>query len=116
MKFAENQFGRPAIPSSDLTSDNVPTANADYHTEIVEFALTFDGYAHFSDRLSTIATRAQQQFSTRRKLPQTVDLLRACLFFQQRLWRDQANEPDEDCLLFIVALVEAIRAKIEKRG
>lgn len=115
MPFKENQFGRLEIPSAQLTTDIVPAANAPYHAEIVEFALSFDGYAHYSDRVSTIASQAQQKFCASGKLPRTIDRLRTCLFFQQRFWRNDGGDPDEESMLFIRALLTAIRTMVEKR-
>lgn len=115
MLFKENQFGRPEIPSSQLTADKVPAANAPYHTEIIDFALGFDGYARFSDRVSTIASQAQQEFNRSGKLPRTVDRLRGCLFFQQRFWRNDGGDPDAESMLFIGAVLDAIRTKVKRR-
>lgn len=115
MPFEENQFGRPEIPSSQLTVDKVPEKNSPYYPEITEFALSFDGYVHYSYRVSTIAIQAQQDFHASGKLPRTVDRLRACLFFQQRLWRNDGRDPDAESMMFIDALLQAIRSKISKR-
>ena len=115
MPFEDNQFGRPEIPSSQLTADKVPAANSPYHPEIVEFALSFDGYAKFSDNADTIARQAQEEFSASGKLPRTVDRLRTCLFMQQRSWRNEDNEPDKESMRFIEALLAAIRAKVKRR-
>ena len=115
MLFEQNEFGRPEILSSKLTADQVPAANAPYNPEIVEFALSFDGYAHYSGRVSTIARQAQQEFNRSGKLPRTVDRLRACLFFQQRFWRNNGDEPDAESMLLIGVLLEAIRTKVKRR-
>ena len=110
-----NQFGRPEIPSKELISSDIPPICRDYSNEIVEFALTFDGYLRYDfDKLFRLKDRTQSTFSRDRSLPRTLDRMRACLFAQQRMWRDSGS-PDEQSLEFIQALVERIRQIVEGR-
>lgn len=113
MKFEVNQFGHPEIPSLQLSIANVPTTIAEYEPEIVEFALTFDGYSHFSDSLPEFANQTQQDFLASGRLPQSLDRLRGCLFYQQRQWRNEGTVPDAEAKQFIDALLCAIRAQVE---
>ena len=112
MKFEINQFGHPEIPSSLLRVEDIPFANVDYRPEIMEFALTFDGYSHFSDALPQFANRALQDFVASGKLSQSLDHLRACLFYQQRVWRNEGCDPDAEAMQFISALLGEIRAMV----
>lgn len=114
-RFRENEFGLPEIPSAELTIEMVPAVDAPYPREIVGFALTFDGYAYYSNRVSSIANHAQDKFEASGKLPRTLDRLRACLFWQQRFWHSDGGMPDEDAMRFIKALLGAIRGIVERR-
>lgn len=114
--FPVNEFGQPEIPSAELTVDMVPGPNAPYPSEVVDFALTFDGYRHFTKRVTAISDEAQQEFNSSGKLPRTLDRLRACLFWQQRYWRNDGGLPDDESMRFIRALLGAIRSKAAKRS
>ena len=76
---------------------------------IVEFALTFDGYQYWGSGevlrrfLNTIKDRPI------RKLGLTE--LRTRLFFEQRAWRDNGH-PDREAMGYIRALVEEIRRRV----
>ena len=42
----------------------------------------------------------------------TLDELRACLFFDQRAWRHFGEDPDDDGMEYIRALLTAIRSRV----
>jgi hypothetical protein len=82
---------------------------------IVEFALSFDGYEHYDPAsVSKINELAYDAFLNDGSLPRTLNRLRACLFAQQRSWRDSEG-PDASSLRFIRALVQRIRRIVERR-
>ena len=112
MSLSHNEFGRPEIPSAELTYAMVPVAGAVYHTEVIEFALTFSGYSYYPKNLAKIAQHAARNYQEKGKLPRTLNRLRGCLFFQQRFWRNDGGDPDEASMAFISAILEAIRVKI----
>lgn len=114
MSFEANEFGQPEIPSSQLTAAHVPGENAPYYPDIMNFALTFDGYARFRNQVATIASRALVAYNDGGKLPATLDRLRACLFFQQRLWRNEGTDPDAESMRFIRAVLSAIRSRVAR--
>lgn len=114
MRFSENQFGRPEIPSAELSLDVIPRMSDGYTIAIVDFALTFDGYARHPETAVTIGQQAEVRFTKDGTLPRTLDRLRTCLFAQQRIWRDTGG-PDDASLRFIEALVERIRYLVGRR-
>lgn len=63
------------IDGAVLRRAQVPAANA-AGSEIETFALGFDGYAAFGNRLGALTND-----------------LRGCLFFEQRRWRHQMSRP-----------------------
>jgi hypothetical protein len=63
VQFEENQFGRLEIPSVRLTLAHVPCANGVYSSEIVEFALTFDGYARHPNTVFKISYQSLPSFT-----------------------------------------------------
>ena len=115
MQFEENQFGRPEIPCSQLRVAHLPRLNGLYSDDIIEFALTFDGYEHHPTTAFKINERAQTRYAANGALPRTLDQLRTCLFAQQRMWRDNEG-PDEKSLEFITAIVGRIWRLVERRA
>lgn len=88
---------------------------------IWDFALTFDGYAYFGGdegalpRLQDFAHSVSEVFRKDGQLP-AIDLalLRACLFFEQRLWCKQSMERScpPELASYLDALLRAIREDI----
>lgn len=115
MQFELNAYGRPEIPTGALDVAMVPRAGATYLPDIVDFALTFDGYARHPERLADLACSAYQDFLANGKLPRNTDQLRAYLFFQQRFWRAQETDPDADSMRFIEAMLALIRKRVAAR-
>jgi hypothetical protein len=112
MSLEVNEFGRPEIPSSQLTAEHVPAEGAPYCPDIIDFALSLDGYAHFKNQVAPIGNQALIAFNDGGKLPESIDHLRVCLFFEQRLWRNEGVDPDAQSMRFIRAVLAAIRSKV----
>lgn len=114
MRSSLNQFGQPELANEQLRPDLVPSPDADYCNNIVPFALTFDAYTHLGsfDKVAEIANAASANFETNRLRPNNMDVLRTCLFFEQRRWRHFARDPSPDDLIYIRALVDAIRRNV----
>jgi hypothetical protein len=109
-----NEFGVPELGSGDLTLDGIPSPADDYWGGIDTFALSFDGYAYCgsAERCGEIANATKEKYRQTRVLPEALDDLRACLFFEQRRWRHMGQMPDQVSLQYIRALVRAIRASV----
>jgi hypothetical protein len=94
----------------------VPRSDAVYHTDVIEFALTFNGYSYYPRNLHEIALSAAQRFRETGKLPMTLNRLRACLFFQQRYWRNAGSDPDEGSMKFVRAILRAVEKKVAEQS
>lgn len=95
-----------------LTAEAVPAATAPFWMEAAEFALTFDGYAAVSESkdLGDLANRAVDRWHDTGRLPESLVELRSLLLFEQRRYRHLDMEPEGEEMVYIKALVEAIRA------
>ncbi|MBN2004324.1 MAG: hypothetical protein JXA21_13295 [Anaerolineae bacterium] len=104
-------FGK--IASADLREDRIPAPDADWG-DVGEFALSFDGYAHWGsfDRCAEIGNRGKQNYDDQGELPASLTELRTCLFFEQRRFRHYGVSPEGADLGYIRALVAAIRDKV----
>ena len=102
------------IPNNELTIDQLPPPEADWDV-IGRFALTFNGYEYWGGfgPCGDVATNCREAFLTGDGLPESLSVLRTSLFFEQRRWRHYGYEPDEAGMIYIHALVEAIRSKVQ---
>jgi hypothetical protein len=128
------------IPNSALTPAQVPdytvtmldpngfneTGAGDSAKEWLEiwtFALTFNGYSYFGDdsnvvsRLGDFVRSIEQSFSDNGQLPiSDLAMLRACLFFQQRMWCKWGGVMTPRCpprtAAFLDALLRGIRGSL----
>lgn len=100
------------IANDDLTPVQVPGDTAEWR-ELESFALSFDGYAAFHGRLDELSALAARHLSAG-TVPETLDELRACLFFHQRSWRHVGDVPDEPTLRHLRALCRAIRGHLAR--
>lgn len=116
---ARHQQLAPAIkieaeitPLSDeaLREADFPKRGASF-AEIVRFAYTFDGYAHYGmEGCAALANAALSRYYHHQKLPATVSELRACLFFEARRWTLYQTLPDTKANLYIFALIDKLKA------
>jgi hypothetical protein len=97
------------IPNTDLTAADVPSSVDDLEA-VTEFALSFDGYAHWGERCGERANRAADGYHRAGEVPSDLSALRACLFYEQGRLRWSTEEPDERWLAWIQALLDGIRA------
>ena len=102
---------------SDLNLADLPDRDSDW-PEIVRFAARFNGYEFWGDIETSHqqANRIRQSFESRRVLPEDLNTLRACLFYEARRWRHSGYDPDERGLQYIRALVSAIADLVKKEG
>ena len=103
------------IQNAELTEKDIPSPSADW-SAIGWFALTFDGYEYWGsfDKCGEVANKWASVWREKQGLPHTLTELRTCLFFEQRRWRHYGYNPDEKAMIYICALVEAIREKVQK--
>ncbi|GFP19938.1 hypothetical protein HKBW3S03_01442 [Candidatus Hakubella thermalkaliphila] len=101
------------ILNSELTEQDLPPSNAEW-ADIWRFALSFDGYKH-SHKCGKLANATVAAFRKDKSLPKSLSDLRACLFFEQRRWRHFGEDPDKETMVYIQALIEAIREKVRAR-
>jgi hypothetical protein len=104
------------IANADLREHDVPGPDAGWH-EIGRFALSFNGYERWGSfgRCAEIGNRGLEGFRETGTLPESLDELRTCLFFEQRRWRHFGLDPDEQAMGYIRTLVQAIRDAVSAR-
>ena len=110
----ENQFG-PEIPNSFLRESDLPASAAEVENTWNQFALTFDGYAHWgsTDKCGEIANHCAEVYYRSRVLPESLMELRTCLFFEQRRWHHFGTEISPESMTYIQALIAAIRTNLK---
>jgi len=72
--------------------------------------------AHHADQCAHIANAAAHRYSQEGELPDSLDELRTCLFFEQRRWHHFGATPDGEAQRYFAALLQAIRAKAHAAG
>jgi hypothetical protein len=96
------------IPTSELDTTTFPKRR-DPFNRLVEFACSFDGYAHFGmETCAEICNESLSAFYHSQVLPDDVDVIRACLFFEARRWTLYGKEPDNKGLIYIHALIDRL--------
>lgn len=102
------------ITNAHLTEKDITPSEANWNI-ISAFALTFNGYAHWgsAQKCGKIANDSVSAWQEKKILPPSLTDLRTCLFFEQRRWHHFGYDPDKETMIYIHALVEAIRSKIQ---
>ena len=108
----DNQAVVYPIDHADLTLDHLPHPR-DPFDDVVRFAYTFDGYAHFGmEMCGEMANRALNHYLEGQALPAwlvaDMDRLRGCLYFEARRWIRKESDPDTRSLIYIHKLIDAI--------
>ena len=104
----DGDFSASAIPNAELDMTDVPRRGESWDA-VSDFALSYDGYGYWDD-LPTLAGRVLQRWTRRRSLPDTLDELRGCLFYEQRRWHHFGEEPTGRSAEYMWAMVDAIGA------
>ena len=100
------------IPNDQLDARTFPKRR-DPFNEIVTFAYSFDGYAHFGmEKCAEICNAALSSFYHSQVLPGDIDTLRACLFFEARRWTLYGKEPDNKGLIYMHALIDRLAKEL----
>jgi hypothetical protein len=112
-----DDFDEHRISNQDLRADDVPGPQAAWEV-VAKFALSFDGYKRHGSfaRCAAIANRCEAAHKKNRSLPDTLDDLRTCLFFEQRRWRHFDESPDTATMRYIRALLSGIRRAVRSSG
>ena len=121
MTAPDDAADRPEpIAHEALTAADLPRPR-DPFEDVVAFAATFDGYAHFGmEECAAIGNRAVSAFLAEGRLPDGIvgdlDRLRGALFFEARRWLLLEQEPNARVLLYVHALLDAVRDVIRARS
>jgi hypothetical protein len=105
------EFGSP-IPNAAVRTGNIPRRGATWDV-VGEFALSYDGYAYWDD-LIDLANNTMRFWTRDRSLPEGIDELRGCLFYEQRRWHHRGDEPRGRSADYVWALVDAIGASVSE--
>ncbi|HXX89814.1 MAG TPA: hypothetical protein VEI83_06305 [Acidimicrobiales bacterium] len=103
-------FAPCAVASTVLDAGRVPE-RSDAWEHLNEFALTYDGYAYW-ENLPELAQRALSRWTRDGSLPETLDELRGCLFYEQRRWHHFGDVPTGRSHDYVWALADAIRSQV----
>lgn len=106
-------FDAIAVPNSALRPEAVPPPDAPWEA-VEEFALSYDGYAYWSD-VAELDRRALQRWTREGHLSRDLDQLRGCLFYEERRWHHFGREPQGRGRAFIAALLGAIAELLVQR-
>ncbi|MDA0699876.1 MAG: hypothetical protein O3A02_01530 [bacterium] len=102
-----------SVPHRSLTRHDVPDPRADFE-DIVTFAYGFDGYARFGlEACGELANRTLTTFLADRSLPDDLDELRACLYFEARRFIVLEQEPDTRARLYVGALLDRLADRLD---
>jgi hypothetical protein len=107
----------PTLPITPIATEDLASATfpkrGDPFDSIVNFAYSFDGYAHFgTEKCAELANAALSAFYHAQVLPEDTEILRACLFFEARRWTLYQQEPDNKGLVYIHALLDKLAKRL----
>jgi hypothetical protein len=101
-----------AIANDALRKHHLPEPRAPF-TQIVAFASTYPAYELIGRaRSSRIANAAVSAYAEREALPDNLDDLRTCLYFEAQRWILWRQEPNNEAHAYIWALIDAIGQRI----
>jgi hypothetical protein len=104
------------IPNSQLLSADLPSRRAAWKN-IIPFAHSFNGYEQWGSvqKCREVSRLGIAQYKAKRDLDQSLTELRTCLFFEARRWKHLEKDPNKACLVYVHALVEAIRLRVQAK-
>jgi len=104
------------IPNSQLIDGDLPSRRAAWKN-IIPFAQSFNGYAHCGSvkKCRDVARQGVALHKTNQHLTQSLTDLRTCLFFEARRWKHLEKNPSKAGLVYVHALVEAIRLRVQAK-
>ncbi len=86
----------------------VPAPDAEWH-EIWRFAHTYNGYERHGKNVGDMANALSKRWQASGGLPESLDTLRAALFFEARRFRHYGTDPADDGAEYVRQLVSRIR-------
>ncbi|MEK7874370.1 MAG: hypothetical protein AAB502_11015, partial [Chloroflexota bacterium] len=102
------------IANKSLTEEVIPPAEAD-EREIARFSATFDGYRRWGSGTrgcAEIANKWRTRYKQDGSLPESVAVIRTCLFFEQR--RAHWLGYDYEGLAYVRCLLDTLRKKVRE--
>jgi hypothetical protein len=102
------------IPNSQLIITDLPSRRAAWKN-ILPFAHSFNGYEHCGSvqKCRDIARQGVAMHKAKQGLTQSLTDLRTCLFFEARRWKNLEKAPTKSGFVYIRALLEAIRVRVQ---
>ena len=102
------------LDAHELVPESFPKRGADL-SEIVKLGYTFDGYSHYGmERCAEMANEALSTYYHTDVLPEELDTIRACLFFEARRWSLYQTAPDTKANIYIFALIDKLKEKLSE--
>ena len=104
------------IPNSLLIEKDIPARRAAWKN-ILPFAHSFNGYEHWGSvkKCHEVARQGIVLHKSNQDLEQSLTDLRTCLFFEARRWKHLEKSPSKAGLVYVHALVEAIRVRVKEK-
>ncbi|MBE3040938.1 MAG: hypothetical protein IMZ62_19245 [Chloroflexi bacterium] len=104
------------IPNSQLIDGDLPSRRAAWKN-IIPFAQSFNGYEHWGSvqKCREVAKQGVALHKSNQELTQSLTDLRTCLFFEARRWKHLEKNPSKLGLVYVHALVEAIRVRVQAK-
>ncbi len=104
------------IPNSQLIIGDLPSRRAAWKT-IIPFAQSFNGYEHWGsvEKCREVAKHGVVMYKANQDLTQSLTDLRTCLFFESRRWKHLEKNPSKAGLVYVHALIEAIRVRVQAK-
>ena len=104
------------IPNTLLIEKDIPSRRAAWKN-ILPFAHTFNGYEHWGSvkKCREVARNGVILHKSKQELDQSLTELRTCLFFEARRWKHLEKNPSKAGLVYVHALVEAIRVRVQAK-
>jgi hypothetical protein len=103
-------FTPTRIRTNELRESDLPSTGADWST-YATFAATFDPAETYRsvEACGEVASWAFSRWQATGQVPNKLDALRACLYFEVRRWRFLAQEPSREAKRWADALVAEMR-------
>jgi hypothetical protein len=104
------------IPNTLLIEKDIPSRRASWN-KIIPFAHTFNGYEHWGSvkKCREVARQGIVLHKSNQDMHQSLTDLRTCLFFEARRWKHLEKNPSKAGLVYVHALVEAIRVRVQTK-
>jgi hypothetical protein len=83
----------------------VPLPDTPWTPEVVQFALSYNGYDRHGDAAAEIGNRLLTSWNKARVLPSYLPTLRCALFFEQRRAHHTAQPPEPEYLAALLAAI-----------